>query len=262
MNTEIDTGYVSHYLIHWAGRDKAPNEQARILSQIASSCQLKLTPNQLFFDGSTRIIDKMTCFTDVPLSRSSQHCAKYSKFGIAFHKLKLMNKGAQPIFYYTHVFIRDMRAIYNFVLDQIKKPSLNNDVMRSLHRHFYFVKEFSDGPADSLDSFYYEREWRIGNHCLIPDGQDKAKWCLQNKLPRSLGTLVRQGNDEYFKFELEDVAFLIVPGQYLKQIVNPRGFQLKSYEAFVNNEEEQKGSYRNSHLDSIKYFFKKIASKI
>jgi hypothetical protein len=238
MNTEIDIGYVSHFLIHWAGRDKPPSEQASILSQIASSCRLKLSPNQLFFDGSTRIIDKMTCFTDVPLSRSSKHCAKYSKFGIAFHKLKLMNKSAQPIFYYTHVFIRDMRAIYNFVLDQIDKPSLDADVVRALHRHFYFVKEFSDGPANSRDSFYYEREWRIGSHCLIPAGQNKGKWCLQNKLPTSLGTLVREGNDEYFKFELEDVAFLIVPGQYLSQIVNPYGFLLKPYEDLVNSEEE------------------------
>ena len=174
----------------------------------------------------------MVCFTDVPLAHSEQHCAKYSPFGIAFDKRRLMGKGAQPVLYFTHIFKRDMGKIYHFILEELNRPTpiLPADVFRALHRHFYFMQQFSEERADRHDTAYYEREWRIGELCLIPKGQDVGKWCLEHELPPTLGTLVTEGDEAYFEFEQADVAFLVAPNEFIDQISNPRQFAVRSYE--------------------------------
>jgi hypothetical protein len=230
----IDNGYISRYLIHWAGGKKPDRERADILSTIASTCRLRFSPNEFFFDGSLKIGGKMICFTDVPLSQSAKHCAKYSPFGIAFHKLKLMGQGAQPVFYFTHVFKKDMGTIYRFVIEQLNKPTIAPEVLRALHRHFYFMQEFAQERADRDDTAYYEREWRIGESYLIRDGQDEGKWYLEHdEFPPTLGTLVTDGDETYFKFKQDDVAFLVVPKQFIAQISNPHQFDVKSYETLI-----------------------------
>jgi len=230
-----DNGYISNYLIHWAGKSKSPNERASVLSQIATTCQLLLSKNDFFFDGSLKVIDKMVCFTDVPLGYSKLHCERYSNFGIAFHKLRLMNKGAQPVFYFSHIFRNDMGKIYRFVLDQIQNRSLEPEIFQALHRHFYFMQEFSQGRPDRNDTSYYEREWRIGELCLRPEGENKGRWSLNNNLPTSIGTLITEGNITYFQFEKADVAFLIAPSQFITEISNPYKFEIKTYEKLVEN---------------------------
>jgi len=111
-----DNGYISRYLIHWAGKGKPEKERIGILSAIAETCRLRLTENNFFFDGSIDVRERMVCFTDVPLVHSSEHCKKYSSFGIAFSKLALMNYGAQPVFYFSHVLKSDMGTIYRFII--------------------------------------------------------------------------------------------------------------------------------------------------
>ena len=176
----------------------------------------------------------MVCFTDVPLIQSEQHCAKYSPFGIAFKKLRLMGKGAQPVFYFTHIFKKDMGRIYRFVLDQIKNPTLDRLVVEALHRHFYYMQQFAQERADRHDIAYYEREWRIGELCLITKGQDEGRWYLEHdELPPTLGTVVTEGDEAYFEFEEADVAFLIAPKQFIAGISNPRQFAIESYENLV-----------------------------
>jgi len=229
-----DKGYISDYLIHWVGKGKSPEERVSVLSEIATTCRLRLSKNELFFNGSLGIDERMVCFTDVPLAHSEQHCAKYSPFGIAFHKVRLMGKGAQPVFYFTHIFKRDMGKIYRFVLDQINNPTLDPRVVEALHRHFYFMKEFAQERADRHDTAYYEREWRIGELCLRPKGQDEGKWYLeQDWCPPTLGTLLIEGDKAYFEFEKDDVKFLVAPNQFITQISNPHQFAIESYENLV-----------------------------
>jgi hypothetical protein len=57
---------------------------------------------QAIFFLTSKNHEKMVCFTDVPLRHSNEHCNRYGRFGIAFHKLKMMNVGAQPVFYASH----------------------------------------------------------------------------------------------------------------------------------------------------------------
>lgn len=111
----------------------------------------------------------MVCFTDVPLRHSSEHCKRYGRFGIAFQKLKLMNVGAQPVFYASHACKRDMDTIFHFLQEQVQQTTLPSNLFRALHRHFYFIQRLSDGRADGHDTFYYEREWRLGEQTLVPE---------------------------------------------------------------------------------------------
>lgn len=235
---DTDDGYISRYLIHWAGRDKPISERADALSTIASTCRLKLSQNSFFLDGSLDVREGMACFTDVPLRQSVNHCAKYSSFGIAFHKLALMNYGAQPVFYFSHVLKRDMGTIYRFVLDQLEKHSrdVSDDVFRALHRHFYFMQQFSVGRADAPDTHYYDREWRIGELVLVPEGENRGAWCLANELPTCIGEVTHIDGKAFLKFKPDDVAFLVCPAEQVSQIKNHHGFEVRKFEELVKPE--------------------------
>lgn len=93
-----EDGFISDYLVHWTGKD-GDVTGADILSLIASTCQLLLSYNVFhILDIYNKIQEKMVCFTDVPLAHAAQHCQRYGRFGIAFHKMRLMNVGTQPVF--------------------------------------------------------------------------------------------------------------------------------------------------------------------
>ena len=233
MDEEIvDDGYISNYLIHWAGANKRLSEKIEILSRIIGLCRLKLTLNPLH----ANIHDSMACFTDAPLRRSAELCAKYSNFGVAFHKMRLMHKGAQPVFYYTHISNdRDMGLIFDFLQQQQQKPTIDQYLLTAFLRHFHFMQAFSEKYAGSRDASYYDREWRIGAWTLVPKGENAGMVCLSKRLPPCCtGTLVREGNDMFFEFEPEDVAFLVIPRQRISDIKNPHNFKIRIFEELVN----------------------------
>jgi hypothetical protein len=235
MKKNIDNGYISEFLIHWAGRSKpTPIEKSETLSSIITDCRLRLSSNLFISALGVKLKTEMVSFTDVPLHLSKRHCSKYSTFGIAFYKQKLMGKGAQPVFYSTHVFIRDMDKIYRFMLDQQQKLTLRPDVFDALFRHFFCVQDFSEGSADSHDAHYYEREWRLGEMTLVPEGEDRAKWCLKNALPICIGDLVKVDGERYFQFEKQDVAFIVVPEKYTGHVKNPDTFPVRTFESLVS----------------------------
>jgi hypothetical protein len=239
MTMPHDNGYISDYLIHWTGKDSDANGAA-LLSIIASTCKLLLSYNRLhIFDIYHEIHEKMVCFTDVPLAHSAQHCQRYGRFGIAFHKLKLMNVGAQPVFYASHSCKRDMDEIFEFLQGQVKNTTIDPALFRALHRHFYFIQRLSDNLADRKDTFYYEREWRLGEQTLIPpeklDRPNAKYWCQEEGYPPYTGRLVRDGNNLYFDFDKEYVAFLISPKDWQNKIKNPHQFFIQIYEEMVND---------------------------
>lgn len=237
MNTLKDNGYISDYLIHWTGK-KGDEDGARILGNIASTLRLLLSYNRLhLFDWTHEIHEKMVCFTDVPLLHSSAHCMRYGKFGIAFRKLKLMNVGAQPVFYASHACKRDMDTIFRFLQEQVKHTTLPSDLFRALHRHFYLIQRLSEGRADGHDTFYYEREWRLGEQTLVPEAKRQrpnAKYLAQQEgYPPYTGRLVNEDDKSYFAFGKDDVAFLVAPRDYRDRVENPHGFRVESYEELV-----------------------------
>jgi hypothetical protein len=246
MNAHSDNGYISDYLIHWTGK-QGDDQGARILSIIARTLRLLLSYNDLhMFDWSHKICEKMVCFTDVPLRHSDEHCARYGKFGIAFRKLKLMNVGTQPVFYASHACKRDMSTIFKFLQEQVHDTTLDPDLFRALHRHFYFIQCLSDERADARDTFYYEREWRLGEQTLVPEAKlqrPNAKYHAQQEgYPPYTGRLVEEDGNSYFQFDREDVAFLIVPADHLSAVKNPHGFPVETYEDLVDQQGNEEGS--------------------
>ena len=239
-----DNGYISDYLIHWTGKD-GDEKGAEVLSTIASTCKLLLSYNRLhIFDFYHEIHEKMICFTDVPLSHSAQHCRQYGRFGIAFHKLKLMNIGAQPVFYASHAYKHDMDMIFKFLQEQVENTTIDKKLFRALHHHFYFIQQFSDDKADRKDTFYYEREWRLGEQSLIPPEKlsrpNARYWCQQEGYPRYTGRLVKDKDKLYFSFDekkerSEYIAFLIAPKDWKNKIENPHQFPIYTYEEIVGS---------------------------
>lgn len=242
-----DDGYISNYLTHWTGTDDkrrvSDAEGARVLSLIASTRRLRLSYNPVYRrDWSNVIHGKMACFTDVPIQKSVPHCTKYGRFGITFHKLPLMNVGAQPVFYTSHVWKRDIDIIFDFLRDQVRKPTLDTNLIRALHHHFYFTQHFSKDRADSNDEFYYEREWRLGAQSLPTAeelNRDNAKfYCVQEGYPPyiddRIGFRVVEGDHEYFSFQNAVVAFLVVPSDWTAKVENPHGFEVRAFEDLVS----------------------------
>jgi len=243
MNTIKDNGYISDYLIHWTGK-KGDEHGARILGTIASTLKLLLSYNRLhLFDWTHEIHEKMVCFTDVPLLHSIAHCKRYGRFGVAFQKMKLMNVGAQPVFYASHACKRDMDTIFHFLQEQVEHTTLPLDLFRALHRHFYFIQRLSDGRADGHDTFYYEREWRLGEQTLIPEQKllrpNARYWSQKEGCPAYTGRLVTEGDKSYFAFNTEDVAYLIAPLQWHGKVENPHEFSIVVYEDLVQEKQHE-----------------------
>ncbi|MDP2166803.1 MAG: abortive infection system antitoxin AbiGi family protein [Thermodesulfovibrionales bacterium] len=235
MTVSQDNGYISKHLIHWTGKG-GEEEGADTLSKIASSCRLLLSYNRLhIFDLYHEIHEKMVCFTDVPLGHSVKHCRHYGKFGVAFHKLKLMNVGAQPVFYASHPCKGDLNVIFKFLQkEQVGQATIDVKLYQALHRHFYFIKQFSEGRADGEDTFYYEREWRLGEQTLIPAeklNRPNPKWqARQEGYPPYSGRLETDGKEKFFGFDKDNVAFLVAPRNWRDKIDNPHEFPVFCYE--------------------------------
>jgi hypothetical protein len=237
MDSPRDNGYVSKYLVHWTSR-KGDESGLANLSAISQTCRLLLSQNQFFFDGSQQIVEKMICFTDVPLWHSLPHCHKYGRFAVAFHKNKLMAKGAQPVFHFTYVFKRDISTVYKFVMSQLHTMTLDSAVFKALHRHFYYMQEFSDGPVTDPEANYYEREWRLGEMSLAPVNENYGAWCLTQGLPPCIGRTAVEEGKTFFIFDPSDVAFLISPQEHIQKVSNPQGFDIWAFEDVVAAHED------------------------
>jgi hypothetical protein len=103
--------YISRELSHFVGKGKPENDQYQLLVHILKSGWLLHKPfdpkqprtARLDFSrpiSADRTIDyEVICFCDIPSSDLAIHVRKYSKFGLAFKKEFLIDKGACPVFY-------------------------------------------------------------------------------------------------------------------------------------------------------------------
>jgi hypothetical protein len=103
--------YVSSELSHFVGKDKPEQEQYHLLLHILKAGWLLHKPfdptqprtARLDFSrpiSTDKTIDyEVVCFCDIPSSDLAIHVRKYSKFGLAFKKEFLIEKGACPVFY-------------------------------------------------------------------------------------------------------------------------------------------------------------------
>ena len=157
------------------------------------------------------------CFADIPKSELQIHISKYSKFGIAFKKLFLAEKEANPVFYiennssickmdlsssgeykstnrvdyyqeYCSKTIFYFIQKYSLCCKNSKDEVAYQDTMEILNfliNLFSHFKVWDDDLEDhDLDNYYFEREWRTTNN---------------------------------INFKLSDVIVIIIPKNYEKQ---------------------------------------------
>ncbi|MEN6624800.1 MAG: abortive infection system antitoxin AbiGi family protein [Candidatus Sumerlaeia bacterium] len=234
MTIPEDDGYISNYLTHWTGKF-SDEDGVKNLNSIIAGRRLLLSENVIHtIDYLHLVKGRMVCFTDVPFRFSSHHCGKYGRFGIVFKKNNLIHIGAQPVFYSSHIYKRDMNKVFNFIKEQTENLTIPEDVYRSICRHFYFMQAFSDGQTDSPEAFYYEREWRLGEQTLLTkeaqaEPNPPYRLLIERGLPYPPGLLVEDGDKVYFGFNESDVAYLIAPKKWISEI-NHNGFMIEAYE--------------------------------
>jgi hypothetical protein len=105
--------YVSSELTHFVGGREPPDEHRYgVLVKILNSGWLTHPPHQqtlldrrIHINPDARLSSNelfcpnVICFCDIPLADLPIHMAKYSKFGLAFTKSFLADRGATPVFY-------------------------------------------------------------------------------------------------------------------------------------------------------------------
>ncbi|QGS69374.1 hypothetical protein CV093_16990 [Oceanobacillus sp. 143] len=103
---ELIQRYVSKELTHFVGRHQQESERFDLLIDIIKSGLLlhkNITEDikiNTHANGLEDIVTPgITCFADIPINDLSLHMEKYSNFGLAFKKIFLVEKGANPVSY-------------------------------------------------------------------------------------------------------------------------------------------------------------------
>lgn len=249
---------LSDYLTHWTGKYRNPILNSYLTRMLGREVQLKqdttnadekkgfdnltaiLSKNQLWLNPNPHFMNTnhlgMTCFTDIPLHLSSEHCRRYGKFGIVFKKSSLIAYGANPVLYLTNKNIMsNVEKVYNFICDAIPGKTLDDEVLKSLQKFFGFVQDYEHKTETGTDTYYYEREWRIL--------QNNLEYCKEGIIPPGkCGSFpISHEDDEdqyYFQFQPDDVAFLICPKDWAKEVnelpaVKVNNYTVQIYEDMV-----------------------------
>lgn len=131
--------------------------------------------------------------------------------------------------------------LFKFLDEQDQTKIIDQKVLDALRHHLYFTKEFSKGKVDERNTYYYEREWRLGTQNLPPPEFWNPDNTLKSYNAKQAGYSVPycgkqfiDGEDEYFQFCEKDVAFLISPRDWKTKIGNPHAFPVHDYEELVN----------------------------
>lgn len=233
--------YISTLLTHWIGRSlEADDDRYNLLERIIlPSRELLFSHNNIPFsskygglkDKNTWGI-KMVCFTDIPLASSEKHCAKYSRFGIAFHKHAMANSCVAPVAYIINPFIYEAYSylyhqavgLKGLVEGQLLSDGKHGgssfsfqDFMQKLHHFIAWTQDYSEREflhderslipkVEMIDffkkegDFYYEREWRA----IYREG-DQFCWVSEHN------------GEQYFRFDPSSVRYIIVPGEYVRR---------------------------------------------
>jgi hypothetical protein len=229
--------YINNTLVHWTGRGKDDEKSFEILKSIISKKKIYLSYCPNFAtpvdQPSTRnnINDKrtmMVCFTDLPLKYSKEFCAKFGKFGVGFKKSKMIEYGANPVFYTTGEHLNRIistNSLINKLLSEEvdrewKDAKLNNGVgdryqfkseqLYALKDLFGFSQEFS---YKERDENYYQREWRLNFDTLpFESGKGAEKVGFGGMHGVVGGKFMCE-----MKFSLDDIDYIILPKSFFKR---------------------------------------------
>ncbi|MCA1988063.1 MAG: hypothetical protein LDL07_02805 [Desulfarculus sp.] len=210
--------YVSDELTHFVGRrlgnlPDAAERQYALLVEILRSGVLGTDKSTAIsysddksFSGNEFYKANLVCFSDIPVPDLAIHMGKFSRFGLAFGKSFLSQRGANPVFYVAanaspgpaggpdetrgQHFDREHQRVWRLFRQLEDLPGLDQAAVRELwtslvYNFFGLVKFYREGlPADDPENYYMEREWRV------------------------FGSL---------EFSLADVRRVIFPAQYAKR---------------------------------------------
>ena len=134
------------------------------------------------------------CFADIPKTELKIHIKKYSRFGIAFYKPFLIEKGANPVFYIeenSNVYKNDFsfsgdynlinrvdyyqefcnKTKFYFLQKYLNKSNSGDEYRDTMEIWRFLVNLFSHFKVwnnnledDELHNYYFEREWRTTNN--------------------------------------------------------------------------------------------------
>ena len=187
--------YVSEELTHFVGRrlggaPEAAERQYALLVEILQGGVLGTDKSTAVsysdhksFSGNEFYKANLVCFSDIPVPDLAIHMGKFSRFGLAFRKSFLCQRGANPVFYVAanaspgpaggpnenrgEHFDREHQRVWKLFRQLEGLPGLDQDQVRELwtslvYNFFSLVKFYHEGlAADDPENFYMEREWRI-----------------------------------------------------------------------------------------------------
>lgn len=166
-------------------------EQFRLLLKILAERRLTHPPHDPTVSGNIAfdeakslcsnqlILPQMVCFADIPEASLGVHVRKYSPFGLAFDRSKLVQLGAAPVRYvpiqHAPVWESLGREVVKEALSWPISAPVTGDprerertfrrkdmTMFTMRELFGFVKFYDPTlPADHEENYYYEREWRV-----------------------------------------------------------------------------------------------------
>lgn len=233
--------YINNELIHWTGRCTSDSEAFSTMETICKEEILRLSYCPNYDQDNFKPRSAMVCFTDIPIKFSKEHCKKFGKFGIAFHKDKMIEYGANPAMYTTRAHferIKQLSALVERMLDLEKDREWKSECEPYIfteHQTFALkevtelLQEYSHRNEDNKEYVtYYQREWRLTFNSLEFSGGTK---------PHTPGTtcIYIRNNKKYeiFKFSDADVSYLIVPLRYwwrARKLAKKLSCSIKIYE--------------------------------
>ena len=196
--------YVSNELTHFVGRSHrheydAHEKQFALLVEILRSGRLgKNVDSRVRFQAGERFSgnefyrSNVVCFSDIPVPDLGIHMGKFSRFGLAFPKTFLIQRGANPVYYVARNSViqspggrnKTLAEYFDEKHDELwafyeahkkrcppdrRSPGPEpdsreiDDLFGFLIYHFFsFVKFYQEGlPPDDEKNYYMEREWRV-----------------------------------------------------------------------------------------------------
>jgi hypothetical protein len=214
--------YINNVLVHWTGRDKTDEDAMHTLTSICNEKILRLSYCPKYVHQEYKPKSEMVCFTDIPLRFAKEHCAKFGKFGIGFNKQKMIDYGANPALYTTVKHFDRIKKLADLLarIEDLEKDrewkqdiepySFTEDETIAFQEVTDFLQEYSYKNNDFSDYVtYYQREWRLTFRSLtFADGKkshEPGMSCFDN---------TDTNNYSLFKFNKEDVEYIVVPIRY------------------------------------------------
>lgn len=202
-----DQNSSNEFLIHWTGRGKNAEDSFCILKKIIESKRLKFGTNSLVQESTRKktpskkldndspidCIQKMVCFTDIPIEQSKTICGNYNCFGIRFRKDALALYGVSPVHYILPQFYESYNNWSHEIFNNCYNGESTFDVLVSL------CQPSQDCVNGKFIDFYKEQEWR-----LFPYNDNKS-------------FQIEEEDGCYLQFSVEDVDSIIVLDSYLNE---------------------------------------------